>query len=183
LGDMLAKSVALCEWRISNLVTGEPFCETIAGMMRQALARVGHKAQGLAVRDSEALEAVMDGLVLSGLAMSYAQSSRPASGLEHQFSHVWDMSALEFGTPSHLHGIQVGVGTLICLRMYEVLTQMPPDLAQGEAFAAAFHQEGWERRVRRVFGRAADSLLRYVQLLSCFREIERFSKANETLDF
>ena len=51
-------------------------------------------------------------LILSGIAMCFATTSRPASGLEHYFSHMWEMMALERGLPYDLHGIQVGVGTV-----------------------------------------------------------------------
>lgn len=159
LGDMLAKYVALCEWRISALVTGEYYCEAVAELMRKAVRGIVEKAGGLMSRNPQALEAVMDGLVLSGLAMSYAETSRPAAGLEHQFSHVWDMSALAFGTPSDLHGTQVGVGTLICLKMYEDIARLTPDPAQGDAFEATFDQQAWEERLHRVFGKAAPELV------------------------
>jgi glycerol-1-phosphate dehydrogenase [NAD(P)+] len=53
--------------------------------------------------------------------MQASQSSRPASGAEHQFSHLWDMQhhTHEGGTPSH--GFKVGIGTLASLALYEDL--------------------------------------------------------------
>ena len=33
----------------------------------------------------------MEGLLLGGLAMQINKSSRPTSGAEHQFSHLWNM--------------------------------------------------------------------------------------------
>ena len=54
----------------------------------------------------ERTQAVFDGLVIGGIAMAYAGVSHPASGVEHYFSHVWDMRGLEFGTKVDLHGIQ-----------------------------------------------------------------------------
>ena len=121
LGDMLAKYVSICEWRIAHLITGEYYCETIAEMVRVALKKCVDNAEGLLKRDEEAIKAVFEGLIIGGVAMSYAGVSRPASGVEHYFSHVWDMRALEFGTSMDLHGIQCAIGTLISARIFSAL--------------------------------------------------------------
>ncbi len=95
LGDMIAKYVSVCEWRIAHMVIGEEYCEEIAGLMRASIKKIVENAPCLASRDPEATQAVAEGLVMSGMAMSFALSSRPASGLEHYFSHMWEMMALE----------------------------------------------------------------------------------------
>lgn len=51
--------------------------------------------------------------------MKFAGLSRPASGIEHYLSHIWDMRGVEFGTAIELHGIQCAVGTLIAIKLYE----------------------------------------------------------------
>jgi len=159
LGDMLAKYISVCEWRIAHLVTGEPYCENIAGLVRRCVGKIVESADRLMQRDADAVEAVMEGLVLSGIAMSYAQNSRPASGLEHYFSHVWEMMSLERGTPYELHGIQVGVGTQLTLRTLTQLRGLMPDRDKALAYVAQFDSTLWEKEVRRVFGQAADVLL------------------------
>ena len=160
LGDMLAKYVSICEWRISHIVHGDPYCEEIAGMVRSSLKKIVDHAEGLMRRDEEALEAVLEGLVISGIAMAFAEISRPASGLEHYFSHVWEMQALHKGVPSDLHGIQVGVGTQLTLWIYEhMLNAEKVDVERAQKALAAFSQEAWEREMRRVFGPIAPSIL------------------------
>ncbi|MBR6571507.1 MAG: sn-glycerol-1-phosphate dehydrogenase [Clostridia bacterium] len=159
LGDMLAKYVALCEWRISHLVTGEYYCEAVAGLMRSSLARIVANAPRLMERDPEVIGAVAEGLILSGLAMAFAQVSRPASGLEHYFSHLWEMFALDRGLPSELHGIQVGVGTYLTFKVYDRLRHIAPDRETAEKAMAAFDQQAWEDRMHRVFGKAAQTLI------------------------
>lgn len=159
LGDMLAKYIAICEWRISNLVTGEYYCENIAGLMRTALAKIVAVAPRLKDRDAEAVQATVEGLVLSGLAMAYAEISRPASGLEHYFSHLWEMMALDRGTPYELHGIQVGVGTLLTLKLYDQIRALTPDRARAEAFIRGFSDEDWQAQTRRIFGKAAQAVI------------------------
>ena len=158
-GDMLAKYIALCEWRISNLVTGEYYCENIAGLMRESLRRIVESAPGLKERDEKAVRATVEGLVLSGIAMSYAGISRPASGLEHYFSHLWEMMALDRGTPYELHGIQVGVGTLIVLKLYDEIRKLTPDRQVAEDFINSFSNEEWEAMIRRIFGKAAETVI------------------------
>lgn len=160
LGDMLAKYVSVCEWRISHLVHGDPYCEEIAGMVRASLRKVVSNAEGLMRRESAALQAVLEGLVISGMAMAFAEISRPASGLEHYFSHLWEMQALQRGKPSDLHGIQVGVGTLLTLWIYEHMLNFDRvDAARAEQAMAEFSPERWEASMRRIFGPIAPSIL------------------------
>ena len=105
LGDMLAKYVSICEWRIAQVVTDEYYCPQVAELVRSALKQCVDRAEGLLQRDRDAVQAVFEGLVIGGVAMNYAGLSRPASGVEHYISHCIDMRAVEFGTPMDLHGI------------------------------------------------------------------------------
>ncbi len=160
LGDMLAKYVSVCEWRISHIVYDDPYCEEIAGMVRACLKRIVDHADGLMKREPEALQAVLEGLVISGISMAFAEISRPASGLEHYFSHIWEMQALQRGIPSDLHGIQVGVGTLLVLWIYEHMLNMEEvDVAKAEKAMADFSQEKWEKTMEEIFGPIAPSIL------------------------
>ena len=156
---MLAKYVSVCEWRISHEVHGDPYCEEIAELVRSSLKRVVDGADGLMRREPAAAEAVLEGLVISGIAMAFAEISRPASGLEHYFSHLWEMQALQRSVPSDLHGIQVGVGTLLTLWIYEnILNNETVDIARAERVIPEFDQAKWEQDVREIFGPLADSI-------------------------
>lgn len=159
LGDMLAKYIALCEWRISHIVTGEYYCEEIAALMRSSLAKIVAAAPRLLARDEAAVEAVTEGLILSGLAMAFAEISRPASGLEHYFSHIWEMTAIAQDKPHELHGIQVGVGTALTLHILDHLRGITPDEQTVKQAIAAFDSAAWEADMRRVFGVTAQSLI------------------------
>ena len=159
-GDMVAKYVAVCEWRITNLITGEYYCEAIADLMRSAVKKIVDNVEALTQRDPDAVLAVAEGLVIAGLGMAFAGCSRPASGIEHYFSHMWEMMALERGLPYDLHGIQVGVGTVMSMRLYEFVKQQKPDRERMLQHAAAFDRDAWENQVRRVFGKTADEIIR-----------------------
>ncbi len=160
LGDMLAKYVSIAEWRIAHLITGEYYCEAVARLVRDALKRCISRAEGLKAREEEAVSAVFEGLVVTGIAMSYAGVSRPASGVEHYFSHIWDMRGLEFGTPVHLHGIQCAVATLTAVRLYEKLKTFTPDRGLAEAGVRAFDPDAWNRELRDFLGSAAEAMIR-----------------------
>jgi len=159
-GDMAAKYIATCEWRISNLVTGEYYCEEIAKLMRRALKRIIAAADRIPERDPDAIGEVAEGLVLAGIAMAYAEISRPASGLEHYFSHMWEMVALERDEPYDLHGIQVGVGTILTMKIYRHLRQLTPQREMALRHIENFNESLWKEEVNRIFGKTADEVLK-----------------------
>jgi len=158
-GDMIAKYTGVLEWRIAHLVTGEYYCEEVAELMRRATNKVVDSADGILNRDPDAAQAIAEGLVLSGIAMSFAKISRPASGLEHSISHMWEMMALDRKRPYDLHGIQVGVGTLLNLEIFEKLKGIVPDQKRAEEAISGFSSEEWESEVRRIFGLTAAEIL------------------------
>ena len=159
LGDMLAKYIAICEWRIAHIVNGDPYCEKIAVLVRRSLDKVVSQAERLTDRDPEVVGSIAEGLILSGIAMCFATTSRPASGLEHYFSHMWEMMALERGEESDLHGIQVGVGCYLTLKLYEQIRMLKPDREKAIAFMKSFDEEKWKAETRRVFGSVAPGII------------------------
>ncbi len=159
LGDMVAKYVSICEWRMSHLINGEYYCQDIAALVRSALAQCVAQADGLLRREESAVQAVFEGLVISGVAMNYAGVSRPASGTEHYISHCLDMRFVEFGTPMELHGIQCAIGTRIALGLYEKLKKLTPDREKALQAVAAFDYDAWAVELRDFLGRGADSMI------------------------
>lgn len=159
LGDMIAKYISICEWRIAHILVGEDYCEEIARMVREALKKCMDNAEGLASREPEAVAAVMEGLVITGIAMSYAGLSRPASGMEHYFSHVWDMRGLEFGTGVDTHGIQCAIGTLLSLKVYEYIRKLTPNKEKALSYVAAFDLEDWNTQLTAFLGKGAQAMI------------------------
>ena len=157
-GDMMAKFLSVCEWRIANLANGEYYCDAVADIMRSAARKVMDAAAGISARDPAAVQAIAEGLIAAGIAMSYAEMSRPASGQEHYFSHMWEMMALARHKPYDLHGIQVGVSTLLACRIYEKLKGLPVSREKAEESIRAFDREAWAENVRRVFGSTAPEI-------------------------
>jgi len=121
-GDMIGKYVALTEWKIANLLTGEFYCERIAKMTLEATQAVVQSASGILEGSESAYEKLMYGLLLSGLAMQLMGNSRPASGAEHHISHMIEMEPKGLGIHSDaFHGEKVGVGTLLVIKEYQRL--------------------------------------------------------------
>ena len=159
LGDMLAKYVSICEWRIAQLLIGEYYCPQVAQLIRSALQQCVSQAEGLLKREPQAVQAVFEGLVIGGVAMNYAGLSRPASGVEHYISHILDMRAVEYGTAEDLHGIQCAIGTLIAARLYERLKDITPNREKAIASVRAFDYEAWCARLRALLGKGAESMI------------------------
>jgi glycerol-1-phosphate dehydrogenase [NAD(P)+] len=114
LGDLLANPCALHDWRLAAAV-GDGEMDDFAALLSQSAFDLVHTAaptSGPATQDF--LHRLLRGLVLSGLAMEIAGSSRPCSGSEHLISHALD--SRHPGTAQH--GEQVAFGTLIatCLQ-------------------------------------------------------------------
>src|SRR4029450_1891734 len=131
--------------------------------------------------DQEALARLVEGLVLSGLAMQAHASSRPASGAEHQFSHLWEMEGLGHDRrPPLSHGFKVGVGSVAIAALYErllgrdlgaldleALRRSWPTRSEAQAAVRAAHNTpgldgaaGTERRAKWVAADALESRLR-----------------------
>lgn len=160
VGDMVAKYVSLCEWSIARILIGEYYCPVVAQMIGSTLERCVQFEKGLLNREPEAVKAIMEGMILTGIAMTYAGVTRPASGVEHYFSHIWDMRGLAFGTKTDLHGIQCGIGTLLTLKIYDYIRTIRPSKEKALAAAAAFDREAWYDKLRRFIGEGAEAMIR-----------------------
>lgn len=159
LGDMMAKYVSICEWQISALVTGDYYCEDVAELVKVALKRCMENAEGLLKQDPVAVQAVFEGLVISGASMFYAGSSRPVSGIEHYFSHVWDMRGISLHLPVEFHGIQCAVGTLQTLKLYEKLVQIVPDREKALAYVRDFNLPAWHEKLCAFLGKSGEIMV------------------------
>lgn len=159
LGDMAAKPCSLCEWEMASVILGEHYCPYTVDLVKQSYERSFSGAPGIPERSLDSVQAVIEGLLLSGVCMSYVHSSRPASGLEHYFSHCWEMMAIARGKEYDLHGIYVGIGAVLTLHIFRKLRQLHPDRENAEMAAAAFDRAAWEARLRRVFHGTAENFI------------------------
>ena len=107
LGDILGKYTCLLDWKMAHIITGEYYCSHIADMVKEAVEIVVEESTRIKDRNPDAVKAVTEALVLSGIAMSFVGNSRPASGSEHHLSHYWEMKFQAEGKKPILHGIKV----------------------------------------------------------------------------
>ena len=120
-GDMIGKYVGLIDWQVSSILTGEYYCEKVANLTRQATDKIMALADQITLDSEESASAVFEGLLLTGLGMSFVKNSRPASGTEHILSHFWECKKLLDGKLSDFHGKKVGVATLLIMKEYQKL--------------------------------------------------------------
>ena len=107
--DIISNYTAVRDWQLAHRLKNDEYSE-YAGALSQMTAEILVENSDSIKRGlEESAWIVVKALVSSGVAMSIAGSSRPASGAEHLFSHQLDRLAP--GTA--LHGHQVGIGSII----------------------------------------------------------------------
>lgn len=125
-GDVLGKLTALADWQLTNIVTGEFYCETTAKLVQNAVDKCIMSTDGLAARDEGAIRNLIEALVLTGISMGLVGMPRPASGTEHQLAHYWEMKMIEAGREHPLHGNAVGTATVVTAMLYELSADLLP---------------------------------------------------------
>jgi glycerol-1-phosphate dehydrogenase [NAD(P)+] len=155
-GDLMAKVVAGADWILADAAGVEPIdapaWETVQSLLRSWIG----SPEAIAASDPSALRHLVYGLVMSGFAMQATLSSRPASGAEHQFSHLWDMQHHTFQGVTPSHGFKVGIGVLASLALYEDLLSRDLHTIDIEAAVRAWpSMEGLEQRIHNLFGPGA----------------------------
>lgn len=136
VADYLSKCSAGADWRVANILRGEYYDENALRFYEGALERVLETTDLVGKGEPEAVAIALEALLLSGLSMLVAGSSAPASGGEHLISHFIDMKQALYGTPNDLHGVQVGVATVHCLRLWEKVLAIDPGKADVDALMA-----------------------------------------------
>jgi len=121
VGDMIGKYVAILDWEISRDRNGEYYCGQIADRVLKATDQCVAAAASLKSRDTAAIRAASEGLILSGECIAFCGSSRPASGTEHMIGQTWEVMDVEEGKTPNLHGIEVGEGTFTAIELFRRL--------------------------------------------------------------
>jgi len=128
LGDVVAKPVSMTDWRINHTLFDEYYCPLCASLIEDLEPLYMEHPERIRHRDAATIKALFDALVFSGVSMTMAATSFPASGGEHLVSHVLDMTAMRDRTPHDYHGRQVGVGSILAASLYDRLATLesPP---------------------------------------------------------
>lgn len=109
--DIISNLTAVEDWKLAHKLINEPFSDSAAALSLMTAELLINEANHIQPHHVESAGIVVKGLISSGMAMSIAGNSRPASGSEHKFSHALDLIAPK---PA-LHGEQCGVGTIMMM--------------------------------------------------------------------
>lgn len=120
-GDIMGKFTCLTDWQLSHYVNGEEINEHAFDTMVKARDDTFNNFEGISKYEGEAVEKLVSALVTAGLSMAECGNSRPASGSEHHMSHFLEMDFVRRGEKVPLHGVKVGIGTLISIDLYNYL--------------------------------------------------------------
>ena len=125
LGVITGKAVDLLDWKLSHIITGEYCCPEILDMMRASLQMIQGRGELLRDRNPDAVRALTQALILSGLATASVDSSRPASGCEYFISRHWENRFMQHGKVPFLPGAATGLAAVAALAMCRMLAEAP----------------------------------------------------------
>lgn len=123
--DLFAKITAGADWILADRLNVEPIDKESWSIVQDGLQSSLSSPEKIANSDIEAIGDLIEGLMLGGFAMQSHKSSRPASGAEHQFSHLWNMEHHTNHGEQISHGFQVAIGTLAVTALYEEVLKTP----------------------------------------------------------
>lgn len=112
--DIISNYTAIMDWELSHRIRSEPISEYAIALSRMTAEMLMKNADIIKPNQEASAWLVTKALVASGVAMSIAGSSRPASGGEHKFSHALERLAPGKG----LHGERCGIGTIIAMFLH-----------------------------------------------------------------
>ena len=124
VGDLVSNLTAVLDWRLAER-EGQERYDAFPAMISEAAARPALDLPDLGSLSSR--EVIANGLLLSGLAMAAAGTSRPCSGAEHLISHSLDAM---LGENAGLHGHQVALGCLVSAAAHESPQRAAEEISQ-----------------------------------------------------
>ena len=151
--DLLAKVTAGADWIVADALGIEAIDEHAWTLVQTPLHGWLQNPEGVKTGDESTIANLLEGLMMSGLAMQSTMSSRPASGAEHQFSHLWDMQHHTHNGAAPSHGFKVGIATVAVGRLYEKLLarDVPRTLDVDKAVSQWPDEPAMEANIRRLF--------------------------------
>ncbi|MCA1819428.1 MAG: NAD(P)-dependent glycerol-1-phosphate dehydrogenase [Thermoplasmatota archaeon] len=112
--DVVSNLTAVLDWKLAHRLKGEEYSSFAAVLARTAAEQIIDNTANIKPGLEEACWLAVKSLVVSGVSMAVAGSSRPASGAEHLFGHAIDRVA----PGAALHGETVGVGTILMMHLH-----------------------------------------------------------------
>lgn len=147
VGDLVAKFTAVRDWKLAFHATGETVNDFAALLSDGSIhAFCSHPSF-----DDEGIRLLAIGLIMNGISMEIAGSSRPASGSEHLISHALDAVSHR----PRLHGLQVGVAAYLVSHLQGENTARIAEVLEVTGFWQAitddpFHRAEWKEAIQRA---------------------------------
>jgi glycerol-1-phosphate dehydrogenase [NAD(P)+] len=113
-GDIISNYTALLDWQLAHRLRNEEYSEYAAALSGMTARMIVELAPTIRPGLEESAKTVVKALISSGVAMSIAGSSRPASGSEHKFAHALNRIA----PGKALHGELCGLGTIVMMYLH-----------------------------------------------------------------
>jgi glycerol-1-phosphate dehydrogenase [NAD(P)+] len=112
--DVVSNLSAVKDWELAHRLKSEEFSTFAASLSETSSRLLLYKAEDIRSGLEEAVWQAVKCMITSGVAMSVAGNTRPASGAEHMFSHVLD----KISPGKAMHGEQCGVGAIMMMYLH-----------------------------------------------------------------
>ncbi len=109
IGDILSNYTAIYDWRLASKLGKENSNDFALLLSDMAFNMINNMQKGEKIKEDNFITQLSEAVVLSGIAMNIAGTSRPCSGSEHLFSHTID----RLYNKGNLHGYQVALGAIV----------------------------------------------------------------------
>jgi len=119
--DVISNISAVMDWELAYRLKDEEYSSHAAVLAKTAAKLLIDNAEDIRTNTEESAWYAVKAMIVSGVAMSVAGNTRPASGAEHMFSHMLDhlgKKILLKGKKSPLHGEQCGVGSIMMMYLH-----------------------------------------------------------------
>ena len=112
--DVISNLSAVKDWQLAHRLKNEEFSNFAVSLSTTASRVVLDKSEDIRSGREEAVWQAVKSMIVSGVAMSVAGNTRPASGAEHMFSHMLDRIC----PGKAMHGEQCGVGAIMMMYLH-----------------------------------------------------------------
>lgn len=112
--DVISNATAVLDWELSERLRTEMFSSSAANLAKYAAEAIVENAAAIKPNLEDSVWVAIRPIIISGISMAVAGTSRPTSGSEHMFSHVLDKIA----PGKALHGEQCGVGSIMMMYLH-----------------------------------------------------------------
>lgn len=119
VGDVLGKYIAIADWKIGNIINGEPYCPTCGNIVIEAVDKLLDNVDDIKNRTEKGMRILIEGLLLAGITIMIVGHTRAVASAEHNVAHFVEMKMLERYHKAPSHGATVGVATLMVYPVFK----------------------------------------------------------------